>query len=140
MSKASYGWTSTVLAATAMLALVVLALTAAARPAGAAFPGENGEIAFVKENYRQGTSGIFAMDPSGTGQTRLGSGYSPSYSADGQKVVFELSHEEDFDSDIWVMGADGSDPEQMTSSPAYDHSPSFFPEGDKIAFIRESRR
>jgi TolB protein len=58
-------------------------------------------------------------------------------------VVFERfggESEEDFDQDIWVMNADGSDPQQVTSGRAYDHSPSFFPEGDKIAFIRDSRR
>jgi Tol biopolymer transport system component len=141
MSKVSHSGTTSVLAATVMLAVVVLVLVAG--PAEAAFPGANGKIAFVKENFRQGTSGIFAMNPDGSETDRLGSGYTPSYSADGQKVVFERfsgESEEDFDQDIWVMDADGSDTQQVTSSPAYDHSPSFFPEGDKIAFIRDSRR
>jgi TolB protein len=143
MSKVSHFGVRTVLAASVMLAAVVLVLAAGAEPAEAAFPGTNGKIAFVKENFRQGTSGIFAMNPDGSETNRIGSGYSPSYSADGQQVVFERfsgESEEDFDQDIWVMGADGSDPQQVTSSRAYDHSPSFFPEGDKIAFIRESRR
>ena len=143
MSKASNFGITTVLAATVMLAVVVLVLVAGVGPAGAAFPGANGKIAFVKENFRQGTSGIFAMNPDGSDTNRLRSGYSPTYSADGQKVVLERfsgESEEDFDQDIWVMDADGSNPQQVTSSAAYDHSPSFFPEGDKIAFIRDSRR
>ena len=48
-----------------LLSAIMLAL--AAGSAGAAFPGDNGEIAFSKENYRNGTSGIFTVQPDGTG-------------------------------------------------------------------------
>jgi len=143
MSKVSRFGPKTVLAVTVMLAVVVLVLVAGAGRAGAAFPGANGKIAFVKENFRQGSSGIFAMNPDGSETDRLGSGYSPSWSADGQKVVFERisgESEEDFDQDIYVMNADGSGLEQITSSRAYDFSPSFFPDGSKIAFVRDSPR
>ncbi len=143
MSKVSHIGTTTVLAATVMLAVVVLVLVAGAGPAGAAFPGANGKIAFVKENFRQGSSGIFAMNLDGSETDRLGSGYSPSWSADGQKVVFERisgESEEDFNQDIYVMNADGSGLEQVTSSRAYDFSPSFFPDGETIAFVRDSPR
>ena len=50
--------------------------------------------------------------------------------ADGNKVVFENftgEGEEEFNQDIWVMNADGSGVEQITSGRAYDHSASFFP-------------
>jgi hypothetical protein len=83
MSKVSHFGTTTVLVATVMLAVVVLVLVAWAKPAEAAFPGANGKIAFVKENFRQGTSGIFAINPDGSETDRLGSGYTPSYSAEG---------------------------------------------------------
>jgi len=128
------------LAAALMLAVVLLVLAAGVRPAGAAFPGQNGKIAFVKEGLRQGGSGIFVMNPDGSEQSRIGSGYSPSWSADGQKVAFERfvpgQSEEDFNQAIYVMDADGSDVHQVTSGEAYDHSPSFSPDGGTIAFIR----
>lgn len=94
------------------------------------FPGDNGEIAFSKENYRNGTPGIFAVQRDGTGQDRLTSGtdYSPSYSADGQKAVFvglSSESEMDFGQDIYVMDADGSNVQQVTDSRSYESSPSF---------------
>lgn len=143
MGVAKYPGARTTLAAALMLAVVLLVLVASMAPAGAAFPGKNGKIAFVKENFRQGSSGIFTMNPDGSEQSKLGSGYSPSWSADGQKVVFERftgESEEDFNQDIFVMDADGTDVQQVTSSRAYDYSPSFFPDGETIAFVRDSPR
>ena len=120
-------------------------LALAAGSADAIFPGDNGEIAFSKENFRNGTPDIFTVGPDGTGQDRLtsGSDYSPSYSADGQKVVFVgLSGETEqaFGQDIFVMDADGSNMQQLTNTRAYESSPSFFPDGETIAFARYSNR
>jgi Tol biopolymer transport system component len=65
-------------------------LVLSAASADAAFPGQDGKIAFTRDNFRQGTSGIFNVAPEGGGQQKIGPeyGYSPSWSADGQKVVF----------------------------------------------------
>lgn len=51
------------LAAALLLAVIVLMLAAAS--ADAAFPGQDGKIAFSKDNSRQGTSGIFTVAPEG---------------------------------------------------------------------------
>jgi len=59
-----------VLAAALLLAAVMLVLSAAS--ADAAFPGQDGKIAFTRDNYRQETSGIFAVAPEGGAQERLG--------------------------------------------------------------------
>ena len=131
------------LAAALLLAVVMLVL--AAGSADAAFPGQNGKIAFSKDNFRNGSSGIFAINPDGSGQEKLGPdyGYSPSWSADGTKVVFVAyfgESEMDFEQDIYVMNADGTGVERVTSSRAYESSPSFFPDGETIAFARYSNR
>ena len=131
------------LAAALVLAVIVLMLAAAS--ADAAFPGQDGDIAFSKENFRQGTSGIFKVAPEGGAQERVGPeyGYSPSWSADGQKLVFvgfSGEDERDFRSDIYVMDADGSNVQPVTDTRAYESSPSFFPDGETIAFARYSNR
>ena len=51
------------LAAALLLAAVMLVLSAAS--ADATFPGQDGKIAFTRDNYRQETSGIFAVAPEG---------------------------------------------------------------------------
>ena len=138
---AKYLGARTTLAAAVMLALIFLVLVAQVDPAEAAFPGNNGKIAYVKENFRLGTSGIFTMNPDGTGKTKLGSGYSPSWSANGQKVVFGRftgGSEEDFAQAIFVMDADGTDERQITSGETYDFDPSFSPDGETIVFARQT--
>jgi Tol biopolymer transport system component len=120
-------------------------LALAATSADAAFPGEDGKIAFSKYNDRQGVSGVFAIAPEGGTQTRLGpeNSYSPSWSADGGRVVFVASSGEsemDYSEDIYVMDADGSNVRQVTDTRAYESSPSFFPDGETIAFARYSNR
>jgi hypothetical protein len=72
------------------LLFAVLLLVLSAAPADAAFPGQGGKIAFIRDNRRKGTSGTFTVAPEGGGQQKIGPeyGYSQSWSTDGQKVVF----------------------------------------------------
>jgi dipeptidyl aminopeptidase/acylaminoacyl peptidase len=63
---------------------------------------------------------------------------SPSISPDGKLVVFsvrryDLEKDESW-SEIWVVGADGSNPRQMTQARKSDTSPQFLPHGDAILF------
>ena len=141
MSRAGDLRATGVLVAAVMLAMILVVVVAGAKPADAAFPGKNGKIAFSKDSFRQGSSGIFTMNPDGSGLDRLGPGYDPFWSADGARVVFQKfsgDGEEEFNADIWVMNADGTGAEQVTSGRAWDFSPSFFPSENKIAFVRES--
>lgn len=130
------------LAAALLLAVIMLMLAAAS--ADAAFPGQNGKIAFSKENFRQGASGIFKVAPEGGAQEGIGPeyGYSPSWSADGEKLVFvgfSGENEREFEQDIYVMNKDGGDVERVTRSRAFEASPSFFPDSQRIAFARYTR-
>ncbi len=57
--------------------------------------------------------------------------------ADGQKLVFvgfSGEGEREFEQDIYVMNEDGTGVERVTRSRAYEASPSFFPDGQRIAF------
>ena len=130
------------LAAALLLAVILLMLAAAS--ADAAFPGQDGDIAFSRDSLRQGTSGIFKIAPEGGAQERIGPefGYSPSWSKDGQKLVFvgfSGEGEREFEQDIYVMNEDGSELERVTRSRAYEASPSFFPDGQRIAFAKYTR-
>lgn len=131
-----------VLAAAVSFAVGLLVLAWVAGPAGAAFPGANGKIAFGKFGLRDEEPRIVSVNPDGSGMTNLAPGFSPSYSPDGTRIVFERftgETEEDFNQDIFVMDANGSNPQQVTSGPAYDHSPVFL-DNNTIAFVRDSRR
>ena len=57
--------------------------------------------------------------------------YQPSWSPDGTQLVFQSTR--DGETDIYVMGADGSNPTRLTEED-YNGSPSWSPDGTKIAF------
>jgi TolB protein len=132
-----------------LAALVVLALPV---PAHAAFPGQNGKIAFASNRDDPNVSGchptcnfeIYVMNPDGTGVTRLTNTPGTwegevAWSPDGTKIAFvRYSYSPPTgDKDIWVMDADGSDQINLTGGGerAFDDEyPAWSPDGTKIAF------
>lgn len=127
--------------ASAVLLASGVALFALGEPARAAFPGENGKIAFVSDRTTgegadnpEGDLEIFAVNPDGTGIVQLTSNAvgdgQPAYSADGKRIVFTR------DGDLYVMNADGSGQTQITDLPSvpFFHSPTWSPDGSKILF------
>jgi cysteine-rich repeat protein len=105
-----------------------------AAPAGAAFPGENGLIAFRSE--RSGNLDIWVMAPDGTGLRNLTESpedeYEPQWSPDGKRIVFRRGDGKE--RELWVMNADGSNQKRLTVNEAEDEEPSFSPDGLRIAF------
>jgi len=86
-------------------------------------------IAFTSD--RDGSAGIYRINPDGSGEIRLAKGSAPSWSPDGSQIAFV-----DFvDSrpEIFVMNADGSAPLRLTDN--RDVSPSWSPDGRQIAFM-----
>jgi Tol biopolymer transport system component len=121
----------------ALLAAAALAiLLSGGGPAGAAFPGANGKIAFVDSD---GDAEIFVMDPDGSNVTQLTSNavgdVQPAWSPDGTKIAFASARGDD--GEIVVMDADGSNEVQLTSNGVPDAYPAWSPDGTKITFTRE---
>jgi len=121
----------------ALSVVCVLALTAAARPARAAFPGENGKIAFT--STRTGDAEIFVMDADGTDVRQVTSDpaqdLDPAFSADGSRIAF--ASDRDGNRELYVIGFDGAGETRLTSSPANEEDPAFSADGSRLAFVRD---
>jgi WD40 repeat protein len=110
-------------------------LASASGPAGAAFGGVNGTIAFMTE--RDGDEDIYVMNPDGTGQRPLTvndafDGW-PAWSADGKEITFTSARDGDFE--IYTMDADGSNQMNRTNFHASgDVDSGWSPDGQKIVF------
>ena len=104
-------------------------------------------IAFMSD--RDGNWEIYVMDADGGNPRRLTNNrhadLSPSWSPDGKRIVFCSDRDGHphhipgwFTSEIYMMDADGGNQQKLTNNPSDDRSPSWSPDGTRIAFM--SRR
>ena len=109
------------------------------------------QIAFVSD--RVGNPEIYVMDTDGSNQRRLtnhpADDGSPSWSPDGKRIAFVSSaFESDRDGqvhfrdgrptdEIYVMDADGGNPQNLTLNHGEDFSPAWSPDGTRIAFVSD---
>ncbi len=94
---------------------------------------KNDRIVFARRGQ-----GIWSAPPLGGPARRiLQDGRNPNFSRDGQRLVFEKGNE------IWIAGADGSQPHKLDGLPekfySVDSHPSFSPDGRRIAFFLAER-
>ncbi len=125
MTKTNQFKALAVVAATA-LALCLLALVAV-QPAEAAFPGNNGKIAYHR------AFDFWAKNPSLTSPEGklLDDAAHLTYSPDGSRVAYTD------DNDIYIANANGTGtPRNLTRNPLLDWYPSWSHDGTRIVFLR----
>jgi tol-pal system beta propeller repeat protein TolB len=111
-----------------LFAIVLVVSIGPVLPADAAFPGENGLIAFVREGERRG---IYTIEDFALTRLTSGQDYRPRWSPDGSRIVFQRSFSARH-SDIVVMGADGSNVLRLTSRTGFQ--PAWSSDGSRIVF------
>ena len=102
------------------------------------------QIAFFSR--RDGNAEIYVMDADGGNQRRLtnnpNSDWFPSWSPDGKRIAFVSDRDGHFlgnipTSEIYVMDADGGNPQNLTNDPNDDWFPSWSPDGKRIVFMSD---
>ncbi|PWT92937.1 MAG: hypothetical protein C5B55_05450 [Blastocatellia bacterium] len=58
----------------------------------------------------------------------------PKFSPDGKRIAYHVTRV-GTPADIYVMNADGTNQTQLTTNPGFDERPSWFPDGEQIAFL-----
>jgi Tol biopolymer transport system component len=53
--------------------------------------------------------------------------WGPSWSPDGKKIIFSRVRNNENDSEIYIMNADGSDQKKITNNSVYDGHPAWSP-------------
>jgi TolB protein len=125
---------ATLLIVTGVLAACFVALAGTAEPVKAAFPGENGKIAFT--SYRDGNDEIYTMNADGTDPKNLTSkaafDATPSWSPGGKRIAFASFRKGSVN--IYTVKADGTDQRRITRTASLDLYPAWSPDGKKIVF------
>ncbi len=87
---------------------------------------------------------IFTMNADGSGLVKLfdvtgAYDSAPAWSPDGRTIAFESDSDAgganpERDMEVWTMGADGSDPVQLTRNALHDEGPAWSPDGTMLAY------
>ncbi|MBN1218008.1 MAG: PD40 domain-containing protein [Anaerolineae bacterium] len=94
----------------------------------------------VKGCLPNGDCGLYIIGPNGGGERKIsgeGGDTAPAVSPDGSKIAFMSSARGATNWEIWVMNADGSNPQRLTENGSNDGLPAWSPDGQSIAFVSD---
>ena len=86
---------------------------------------------------------IWVMNDDGSGRQQLTTNLTvkdsyPRWSPDGKQIAFHryIDKERPSQPELFIMNADGTDPQRLTDNNVFDGDPSWSPDGKRIAFTR----
>jgi Tol biopolymer transport system component len=126
----------------ALTTVLLLSASALALPgaAAAAYPGANGYLAFT--STQDGGARHIFLDRAGdvvdlTAAWSSGWEIQPRFSPDGREILFTGMEHGLPNTELFVMGADGSGRTQITNTPEGNSDATWSPDGTQIAFVSE---
>jgi Tol biopolymer transport system component len=115
--------------------LMLMLMVVEARPAGAAFPGQNGKIAYA--GFDGHDYEIYTIDARGGYRVKVTNNdtddFNPSYSPGGKRIAYHV-YGGRHPSEIYTINAWGGGRFLVTNNNKPDRNPSYSSSGKKIAF------
>ena len=109
-------------------------------PAGAAFRGHNGLIAFTGSTYANGDVTAVSIgavaQKGGAEQTLVNNAGDPAWSPNGKHLAFDSKRARELH--VYLADATGANAHQLTSGRTNEHDPAWSPDGKRLIFVRDT--